>query len=136
MSKQSRFLFVTSFGLMILLGGRATGQVVWDAPPEAKTVKNPVPADKTSLAMGQQLFKNNCTICHGDTGVGDGPMGKQIAIKANLTDAARMTKQTDGEIFWKISKGKDPMPATEPKLPEQARWSLVNYVRTLVKKGK
>ena len=46
-----------------------------------------------------------------------------------------MTAMTDGEVFWKITKGiRGIMPAGERRMPEAAeRWDVVNYVRTLAK---
>jgi mono/diheme cytochrome c family protein len=104
----------------------------WQAPAEAKSIKNPSTADEKSVANGKKLFKQNCVPCHGDSGVGDGATAKTLGIKAgNLTDKTRMRAHADGEIFWKISKGKDPMPVFERKLSVKERWDLVNFVRTL-----
>jgi mono/diheme cytochrome c family protein len=41
-----------------------------------------------------------------------------------------MRATTDGEIFWKISNGRGPMPAWA-QIPEKDRWGLVDYIRTL-----
>jgi mono/diheme cytochrome c family protein len=106
----------------------------WEAPPEARNIKRPTPADEKSVERGRKLFKQNCVPCHGESGKGDGTMGKAMGIKpGNLTNAERMGKHTDGEIFWKVSKGKDPMPVFEKKLSEKDRWDLVAHVRTLAK---
>jgi hypothetical protein len=41
---------------------------------------------------------------------------------------------TDGEVFWKITKGiTGIMPAGEKRMTEEERWHVVNYVRTLAK---
>ena len=106
----------------------------WEAPAEAKALKPPAAADAKSIERGKKHFQQNCVPCHGEAGKGDGPMGKALGIKpGNLADAARMSKQSDGEIFWKVSKGKDPMPIFEKKLSEKDRWDVVAYVRTLAK---
>ena len=106
----------------------------WEAPPEAKNLKRPAGADDKSQERGQRLFRQNCVPCHGESGRGDGPMGKALGIKpGNLTNAERMGRHTDGEIFWKISKGKEPMPVFELKLSARDRWDLVGYVRTLAR---
>ena len=42
-----------------------------------------------------------------------------------------MWQETDGELFWKISEGKTPMPGFGKEFSETDRWLLVNYIRTL-----
>jgi hypothetical protein len=46
-----------------------------------------------------------------------------------------MLKLSDGEIYWKITRGiAGIMPAyDDPKLTANERWHLVNFVRTLAK---
>jgi mono/diheme cytochrome c family protein len=46
-----------------------------------------------------------------------------------------MSRLPDGEIFWKISKGRKPMPTFEQQLSRRERWDLVSYVRTLVRQA-
>jgi mono/diheme cytochrome c family protein len=41
--------------------------------------------------------------------------------------------ESDGELFWKISNGRGAMPPWK-HLPENDRWDIVNYIRTLQKK--
>lgn len=129
MSKQAAVL-----AALVLACGAAAYAQTWEAPPAAKDLKPPAPADEKAIERGKKLFQQNCVPCHGPTGKGDGPMGKALGIKpGNLTDAARMAHHSDGEIFWKVSKGKDPMPIFEKKLSEKERWDLVAFVRTLAK---
>jgi mono/diheme cytochrome c family protein len=127
--------------LLALIAGMAGARLVsaqqrtpgnWEAPADAKGIQNPTPPDEKSLANGKRLFKQNCVPCHGESGRGDGATAKALGIQAgDLTGAERMKKHTDGEIFWKVSNGKDPMPVFKRKLSEKERWDLVNYVRTL-----
>jgi mono/diheme cytochrome c family protein len=108
--------------------------VTWEAPPEAKSIKRAAPADGKAAERGKRLYSQNCLPCHGQTGQGEGPMGKAIGVHpGNLTDRARMGKHSDGEIFWKSAKGKAPMPAFDQKLNEKELWDLVAYVRSLAK---
>ena len=48
-------------------------------------------------------------------------------------DVHAMDRITDGELFWKISHGRRPMPAFQDKLTERERWQLVDYIRTLAR---
>ena len=110
----------------------------WPVPAAAKARKNPVAATAESLAAGAKLFQRNCAVCHGETGDGKGPWQDILTTQpGNFTDASRMAEHTDGELFWKISTGREQMPAFEKKLSEQKRWQLVNYLRALARsKGK
>lgn len=104
----------------------------WVAPDEARKVKNPVPATPENLEAGAKLFKNDCILCHGEKGKGDGSLATMIATKpANFTDSKLLALETDGSLFWKISEGRDPMPTWKEVLSEQERWQLVNYIRKL-----
>jgi mono/diheme cytochrome c family protein len=105
----------------------------WDAPPEAKQLQNPVKTDGRTVERGKRLFEQQCIPCHGASGAGDGAMAKKLGYKPADLTLEKMTRLADGEVFWKISKGKAPMPTFEQKLSERDRWDLVSYVRTLVK---
>src|SRR5271170_185587 len=88
----------------------------WDAPPQAKLLQNPLKSDGHTVERGRGLYHQRCIPCHGPTGVGDGAMAKKLGYKpANLT-LERLKDQVDGELFWKISKGKPPMPDFEKVL--------------------
>jgi mono/diheme cytochrome c family protein len=103
----------------------------WVAPPRAKVVKNPVTATPKAIAEAISLFKVNCAGCHGENGDGNGPASVVLPRKAaNFTDATKMATMTDGELFWKMSNGRAPMPAWKELLPVKQRWELVNYLRT------
>jgi Cytochrome C oxidase, cbb3-type, subunit III len=85
-----------------------SAQGPWNAPADAKATKNPVK--------------------------GDGPAAAALPPPkpANWT-AEAVQKQSDGELFWKISNGRGAMPPWK-HLPDKDRWEIVNYIRTL--KGK
>ena len=112
----------------------------WQLPPDADKTKNPVEATPESIAKGKEIYhersRGNCIFCHGETGSGNEANKAVLRRKpADLTNKPRMTSMTDGEIFWKISKGiVGIMPSGETKVPnEEDRWHLVNYVRTLAR---
>ena len=111
----------------------------WELPPDADKTKNPVAATPESVSKGKELYlertKGNCIFCHGETGSGNEANLPRLRRKpADLSNKERMTAMTDGEIFWKVSKGiLGIMPAREKQLTEEERWHVVNYVRTLAK---
>jgi mono/diheme cytochrome c family protein len=49
---------------------------------------------------------------------------------SDLTDSAKMSNLTDGEIFYQITEGRKPMPSFKKKLTEEQRWQLVLLVRS------
>ena len=111
----------------------------WELPADADKTKNPTPASEESIAKGKELYlertKGNCIFCHGETGSGNTANLPKLRRKpADLTNKENMTAMTDGEIFWKISKGiTGIMPAGEKRMTEEERWHVVNYIRTLGK---
>lgn len=111
----------------------------WELPEDADKTKNPVPSTPESIAKGKELYlertKGNCVFCHGETGAGNEANLARLRRKpADLTNKERMTAMTDGELFWKISKGiTGIMPAGEKRMSEEERWHVVNYIRTLAK---
>ena len=103
----------------------------WTAPWGASNTQNPVPANAESIAAGQKVFAAQCVSCHGTGGAGDGPAGAQLQPPpANLT---KITGETDGALFWKLTTGRGPMPATKDTLSSTERWEVINYIRTLKK---
>lgn len=113
----------------------------WELPDDADRTKNPVQATAESIAKGKELFlertKGNCVFCHGETGSGNEANLARLRRKpADISNKERMTSMTDGEIFWKVSKGiTGIMPDGERRMTEEERWHVVNYVRTLVKEN-
>ena len=111
----------------------------WELPDDADKTKNPTAATPESIAKGKELYlertKGNCIFCHGETGSGnEANLAKLRRKPADLTNKERMTAMTDGEVFWKITKGiTGIMPAGEKRMTEEERWHVVNYVRTLAK---
>jgi mono/diheme cytochrome c family protein len=103
----------------------------WKAPARAATAKNPVPADERSLAAGKALYARECVACHGPTGRGDGPDAKDLARPPSDLTAPSTRQQSDGELFWKLTEGRRPMPRFGRSLTDDQRWHLVNYIRTL-----
>lgn len=114
----------------------------WELPEDADKTKNPVPSTPESIAKGKELYfeqtKGNCVFCHGDTGAGNEANFPRLRRKpADLTNKERMSAMTDGELFWKISKGINGiMPAGENRMKDpEERWHVVNYIRTLAKEN-
>jgi len=121
-----------------LLAASAGGQEP-GGNPEAKKLKNPVPATPESIAAGQQVYQKYCRFCHGPEAKGDGPMAPEGTHPSNLTDDTWDRGSSDGEIFAVIRDGAGPkfdMKGFKSKLTEQEMWNVVNYIRSLGPKAK
>jgi mono/diheme cytochrome c family protein len=118
---------------LLACGAARSGSDEWVAPAADKARTNPVPDTPQVFRNGKALFQRHCTVCHGAKGQGDGPAG---ADARDLTDPAVQRRLTDGEIFWKISTGRQKdgemaMPAFARQIGTQDRWKLVRFVRSL-----
>lgn len=103
-----------------------------NVPEEAAAVPNPIAATDESMEAGEQIFATNCTVCHGQSGRGDGPGAAGLEKPpANLTEA-HVQELSDGALFYIVSHGRPdtPMPAWNNILNEEQRWQVVNYLRT------
>jgi mono/diheme cytochrome c family protein len=105
-----------------------------DVPAEYVDLVNATPAGEDSLARGQMVYAAQCETCHGTSGMGEGPAGQALdPAPAPLAHTSQML--SDGYLYWRISEGGHSfgtaMPAWSESLSEQARWDLINYMRSL-----
>ena len=134
--KNLKLVSILGLGCFVLLSFTVLVQTkIWEVPAKYKSMKNPTDAkDKDNMTEGKALYAKQCSSCHGKKGLGDG--SKAPELKGDLGDfsASSSQKQTDGEMFYKITEGRDDMPSFKKKIPnDEDRWLVVNYVRTLKK---
>ncbi len=125
-------------GLIIFSNFSASAQAKpkgepWPVPAADLAVKNPVKSDAVSIKDGKTLYIKNCQSCHGDNGKGDGTKAGNLKITCGDFTAADFKKKTDAELYFKITKGRKPMPTFDKKLSDNERWSVINYIRTFAK---
>jgi mono/diheme cytochrome c family protein len=111
-------------------GGEAPVSNVVDA--ESDVLQNPVAADLRSLENGRLLYETNCAVCHGKTGLADGPVAPVFAGVLPLVGVVKA--RSDGHIYTTIRYGRRRMPGYG-RIPADDRWDVVNYVRYLDQKG-
>ena len=130
-SQRTAMWVVAGCSAVFLLGvmPAMAGEAAWTAPAAEKAKKNPV-AREAGLPEGKKVFDLNCSMCHGPAGRGDGPASAALAPKPRDLTSKAVESETDGELFWKISTGRGPMPPWQ-MLPEKDRWSVVHYIRAL-----
>jgi len=117
---------------------KAVAHAALDASVRARAPRGKTaPSDRASLERGREAYRANCLVCHGVPG------GEQSNIAAGLNppvpDLAEPETQarTDGEIYFLVSGGVrlTGMPGFSRSLPEDTRWAVVGFLRTLPKLG-
>ena len=102
-------------------------------PLDVVNIRDPVPPDERSLAIGRDVYTTNCEACHGETGRGDGPAGLRLVPRpADLHIHMAPGVHTDGELFYWVSYGVSgtAMPAWKDRgLTDEQIWSVINYAR-------
>lgn len=104
----------------------------WNVPPDAKQMKNPVALNTVTLDSARALYRSDCAKCHGISGDGKKPPDSMYSYRTeptNFTNAKLVDAMSDGEIFWKITNGRKPMPSFKIRLTDEQRWELVDLIR-------
>ena len=112
-----------------------TGREVKVDAATADAMTNPVPRTQESLERGAELFRVNCSMCHGTEARGDGPVGDRLVRDGYVRPPDLLAEATmgrsDGSIYFFISSGILVMPQFNLLLTEEERWSLVHFLRFL-----
>lgn len=109
-------------------GGSPAANSTMPADYAGKT--NPLGAQ--AAAAGAEVFKNNCEVCHGPQGHGDGPAGQSLDPQPkNLPELAASVG--DDYLFWRVSTGKDgaAMVGWKGVLTAEQIWQVVAFIRAL-----
>lgn len=80
---------------------------------------------------GAPLYAQNCSVCHGDSGAGDGPAGVGLEPPpANLRDGQRLDRLSLYAIYNTLGMGIEgtDMPAFADQLDDRQRWDLATYI--------
>lgn len=138
------YLYITNLTLIgknsispLVLGDSSS--FVKDIPYQSPSILPPVDVMKVSaatpelIAKGKELFKANCTSCHGDAGEGNGPTAATLNPKPRNFHS--LTGWTNGskisQIYKTLQEGivRNGM-ASYSYLPPADRFALIHYVRS------
>jgi mono/diheme cytochrome c family protein len=108
------------------VAGRAMDASVARAAPK---FANPVTADEASLAAGARLYRDHCTLCHGDPTYPKSPLADSLNPPAPqfMTDMADMP---ENQNFYIVQHGIrwTAMPSWKKSLSEQQIWQTVTFL--------
>lgn len=104
-------------------------------PESYRRMKNPLKPTKEVLSSARKLYQEQCAMCHGPAGKGDGVETKFRKLNpppANFT-TEQFAKNSDQYILWRISEGvpTTEMTAYKSAISEKDRWGLVLFIRSL-----
>ncbi len=104
-------------------------------PIEAENLKNPLPDDPEVIRQGQQVFTQNCALCHGVDGHAATELGRAMYPPAMDMTSPHVQHWTDAELFWIIQNGVrlTGMPSWKSILAERDTWALCTYIHDLTK---
>lgn len=108
----------------LLLAAAGDGLWMTKVPEKDRSRPNPFEGNQSAQAAGAKLFKQNCSSCHGDNAQGKDHHPSLLS--------ERVSTATPGELQWLLTNGsmKNGMPSWS-RLPEQQRWQIVSYLKTL-----
>ncbi len=102
-------------------------------PKNARTTPNPVSPSAEALREARLHFADHCSVCHGNDGGGDAPLGRGMYPKPPDLREPLTQNRSDGELFWIIENGVrfTGMPAFSSHGAQDESWKLVLFIRHL-----
>jgi len=102
---------------------------------DSAKIASPVKTSPTSVAAGKKKYGQDCAMCHGKEGAGDGDLAEDMHLKLkDFREAEALKDLSDAEIYKIINNGKGKMMGEEGRLKSDEIWDVVNFVRSLPKK--
>jgi mono/diheme cytochrome c family protein len=113
----------------------------------ADTLPSQVPLTLATLQRGQERYNIYCSVCHGETGGGDGivndkamelvantngPVNGTVWVQAkNLVHDETVTVQPVGQLFNTVTHGIRNMAGYGSQVPVEDRWAIAAWVKVL-----
>lgn len=94
-------------------------------------LQDPFHPTPRTLDEGKALFQTYCMVCHGEKGLGDGPIAGKIPPPPSYV-SDRLKQFPPGRIFYVATKGWGKMPSYSTQLSADERWKIVTYVHNVL----
>ncbi|MCK9422626.1 MAG: cytochrome c [Bacteroidales bacterium] len=114
------------FILASLIPVRSSAQA-WIVPDDQKGKVAPFKFTPVMVKQGEQLYLKNCQSCHGLPGKNN---WVRITPPPGDLSLEKAQNQSDGELFYRITNGRIPMPEFRKILSDEERWWLISFLRS------
>jgi mono/diheme cytochrome c family protein len=96
-------------------------------------LSNPLQRNDDNLTLGKGAYEIFCSVCHGQTGNGDGHLFTSglYPMKPRPIAGPGAAQLKDGEIYHTITVGFGSMGAYSSQVVPDDRWRIVMYIRQL-----
>ncbi len=95
-----------------------------------RVLVNPMDSTAEIVAEGKALYSVYCTTCHGETGQGDGLVGK-VFLGVPAYNLGRVKELPEGQVFHTITYGRGRMMSHASQVSVDERWKITRYVQVL-----
>jgi len=105
------------------------------------TPREEVLTSEAAVRAGEDLYRRNCSLCHGPSGHGDGPQARSLNPSPADLRNLRGPRADPGYWFFRIKEGgkegplareRSAMPAFGEHLSDEQIWQLVAFLNALV----
>jgi len=117
---------ILNITFLLLLASTARAQE-WVVPEDKKARLSTFPFDAETRKAGERLFALNCMSCHGSPGKDN---YLRLVPPPGDPASAGFQENKDGEIFCKVSTGRQQMPSFRSILSTEEIWNIVSYIRS------
>lgn len=91
----------------------------------------PFPVTREVLDQGRERFSIYCSVCHDQTGSGNGMVVKRGFTQAASFHQDRLRKVPAGYFIQVMNNGFGQMPSFAKELSAEERWAVAAYIRVL-----
>lgn len=131
-AKRSRELIIGA--ILLIIAGLVWSYLQTLIPTRyaANPTRKTVVTDQELVATIRPLYDEHCALCHGDRGLGDGPIA-DFMFPPPADFSIHGWHHREGEHYWWISRGigGTAMPSFSATLSEDERWMLSRFVKQL-----
>lgn len=111
-------------------------QAAADKPVDVNAIKEPWVENEQMVAGGKQIYAQNCAMCHGAGGAGDGVAGASLNPKPRNLVEGKWKFGGDSLGLMHVLEVGSPgtsMQSYKDSLKVNQRWALTQYIRSITK---